>query len=166
MIECCRVCNEYKKNSAEPLTPTPFSDRPWQIIGLDFFKLKTVDFLIVVDYYSRYIELGAINKNKTSSEVFRVPKSLFARHGIPEALRSDNGPPFDSADYLVFAREWGCKVFLSSPAFPRSNGEMERAVQTAKNILKKSSEPEKALLAYRSTPLHSGYSPSQLLKAQ
>ena len=33
----------------------------------------------------------------------------------------------------------------------------------AKNILKKSSEPEKALLAYRSTPLQSGYSPSQLL---
>jgi len=29
--------------------------------------------------------------------------------------------------------------------------------------LKKSNEPEKALLAYRSTPLQSGYSPSQLL---
>ena len=163
MIECCRVCNEHKKNSAEPLIPTPFPDRPWQIIGLDFFKFKTVDFLIVVDYYSRYIELGAMNKNKTASEVLRVLKSLFARHGIPETLRSDNGPPFDSAEYLAFAREWGCKVVTSSPAFPRSNGEVERAVQTAKNILKKSSEPEKALLAYRSTPLQSGYSPSQLL---
>ena len=51
----------------------------------------------------------------------------------------------------------------SSPVFPRSNGEVERAVQTAKNMLKKSNEPEKALLAYRSTPLQSGYSRSQLL---
>ena len=84
-------------------------------------------------------------------------------NGIPETLRSDNGPPFDSADYLAFARKWGCKVVSSSPAFPRSNGEVEHAVQMAKNILKKSSEPEKALLAYRSTPLQSGYSPSQLL---
>ena len=81
-VECCRVCNEHKKNSKEPLIPTPFPDRPWQIIGLDFFKFKTVDYLIVVDYYSRYIELGAMNRNKTASEVLRVLKSLFARHGI------------------------------------------------------------------------------------
>ena len=163
MIECCRICNEHKKNGTEPLIPTPFPDRPWQIIGLDFFKFKTVDYLIVVDYYSRYIELGAMNRNKTASEVLRVLKSLFARHGIPETLRSDNGPPFDSAAYLAFAREWGCKVVTSSPVFPTSNGEVERAVQIVKNILKKSNEPEKALLAYRSTPLLSGYSPSQLL---
>ena len=104
-----------------------------------------------------------MNRNKTASEVLRVLKSLFARHGIPETLRLDNGPPFDSTDCSAFAREWGCKVVTNSPVFPRSNGEVERAVQTAKNILKKSNEPEKALLAYRSTPLQSGYSPSQLL---
>ena len=163
LIECCRICNEQKKISTEPLIPTPFPDRPWQIIGLDFFKLKTVDYLIVVDYYSRYIELGAMNRNKTASEVLHILKSLFARHEIPETLRSDIGPPFNSADYLAFAREWGCKVVTSSPVFPRSNGEVEHAVQTTTNILKKSNEPEKALLAYRSTPLQSGYSPSQLL---
>ena len=123
MTECCRVCNKNKKNSVEPLIPTPFPDRPWQIIGLDFFKFKTVDFLIVFDYYSRYIELGAMNKNKTASEVLRVLKTLFARYGIPETLRSDNGPPFDSADYLAFAMEWECKVVTSGPAFPKSNGE-------------------------------------------
>ena len=105
MMKCCRVCNEHKKNSREPLIPTPFPDRPWQTIGLDFFKLKSVDYLIVVDYYSRFIELGAMNKNKTISEVSRVLKSLFARHGIPETLRSDNGPPFDSAEYLALARD-------------------------------------------------------------
>jgi len=78
-----------------------------------------------------------MNRNKTASEVLRVLKSLFARHGIPETLRSDNGPPFDSADCSAFAREWGCKVVTNSPVFPRSNGEVERAVQTAKNIFEK-----------------------------
>ena len=152
-----------RKNSIDPLIPTPFPDRPWQTIGLDFFKLKSVDYLIVFHYYSRFIELGAMNKNKTISEASRVLKSVFTKHGIPETLRSDNGPPFDSAKYLVFAREWGCNIITSSPMFPRSNGEVERAVQTAKSILRKSDEPEKALLAYRSTPLRCGYSPSQLL---
>lgn len=136
MIECCRICNEDKKNNIESLIPAPFPDRPWQTIGLDFFKFKSVDYLLVVDYYSRFIELAAMNKNKTISEVLRVLKSLFARHGIPETLRSDNGPPFCSADYLAFAREWGCNIITSSPAFPRSNGEVERAVQMAKNILR------------------------------
>ena len=79
MIECCGVCNEHKKDSAEPLIPTPFPDRPWQIIGLDFVKFKTVDFFIVVDYYSRYVELGAMNKNKKASEVLRVLKSLVCK---------------------------------------------------------------------------------------
>ena len=107
MIERYRLCNEHKKNSTEPLISTPVPDCPWQIIGLDFFKFKTVDYLIVVDYYSRYIELGAMNRNKTASEVLRVLKSLFARHGIPETLHTDNGPPFDSADYLSICKRMG-----------------------------------------------------------
>jgi hypothetical protein len=40
---------------------------------------------------------------------------------------------------------------------------VERAVKTVKNILKKEQDPTKALLAYRSTPLASGYSPAELL---
>lgn len=51
----------------------------------------------------------------------------------------------------------------SIPVYPRSNGQAERAVQTAKNLLKKADDPYKALLAYRSTPLEIGKSPAELL---
>ena len=37
-----------------------------------------------------------MTKNKKGSEVVRALKSIFARHEIPEKIRSDNGPPFDS----------------------------------------------------------------------
>ena len=73
------------------------------------------------------------------------------------------GPPFDSGEYAKFANDWGFSISTSSPKFPRSNGEAERAVQTAKSILKKEKDQAKALLAYRSTPLACGYSPAQLL---
>ena len=45
----------------------------------------------------------------------------------------------------------------------QSNGEAERAVQTIKQFLRKSDDPHMALMIYRSTPLHNGYSPSELL---
>lgn len=50
----------------------------------------------------------------------------------------------------------------SSPKYPQGNAEAECAVQTVKGLLKKS-ESYLALLAYKSTPLHNGYSPAQLL---
>ena len=54
----------------------------------------------------------------------------------------------------------------SSPHYPQSNGEAERAVQTVKNLLKKEDDPYLALLSYRSTPLKCRYTPSELLMAR
>lgn len=88
---------------------------------------------------------------------------MFARHGIPETLISDNGPQFSGQAFAFFAALYGFKHVTSSPAFPQSNGEAERAVQRVKTLLKKAEDPYLALLAYRATPLQSGYSPAQLL---
>ena len=90
MVENCRVCLQHKVNHAEPLNPTPFPERPWQELGADFFQCRSCDYLIVVDYYSRYIEVAAMTKNKKGSEVVRALKSIFAGQGIPEKIRSDN----------------------------------------------------------------------------
>lgn len=90
-------------------------------------------------------------------------KSIFARHGIPEALRSDNGPQYSADVFSQFADEYGFMHNPSSPKYPQSNGEAERAVQTIKTLLTKNNDPYLALLAYRSTPLENGYSPAELL---
>jgi transposase InsO family protein len=150
-------------NKPEPLLPSSFPERPWQTLAADFFKCENVDYLLVVDYFSRYVEVCAMQKNKTATEVCRVMKSIFSRYGIPEKVKLDNGPPFNSGEYLQFANEWGFEVAHSSPKYPKSNGEVERAVQTVKRLLKKVKDKEKALLAYRSTPLSCGYSPAELL---
>ena len=73
------------------------------------------------------------------------------------------GPPFDCAEFTHFAKQWDIELAPSSPRYPQSNGEVERAVQTVKNILKKEKETERALLAYRTTPLRNGFSPAELL---
>ena len=163
MVENCQVCLKHNVNRPEQLSPTPFLECAWQELGMDFFQYQSLDYLTVIDYYSRFIEIAAMTKNKRGSEVVRCLNSIFSHHGIPENVRFDNGPPFDSAEYAKFANDWGFMIATSSQKFPKSNGEAEPAVQTAKSILKKGQDQAKALLAYRSTPLACGYSPAQLL---
>ena len=99
----------------------------------------------------------------TSSETICALKAMFATHGIPEMVCSNNSPQYDSAEFANFAKDWEFKHVTSSPLYAQSNGEVERAVQTVKNLLQKKSDPAKVLLAYRSTPLQGGKSPSELL---
>ncbi len=162
-VEQCKTCCKHRQQHAEPLIPTPLPERPWKLIGTDLFELKKTTYLLIVDYYSRYVEVIALRKDTSSSAVIQALKTIYARHGIPDEVRSDNGPQYHSKEFAQFAKEWGFKHTTSSPRYPQSNGEVERAVRTVKDILKKENDPTKALLAYRSTPLASGYSPAELL---
>ena len=90
--------------------------------------------------------------------------SWFVRHGIPDEVVSDNdGPQFQASEFAKFADDYGFKHESSSPKYPQSNGEAEKAVKTVKSSLRKSTDPYLALTAYSSTPLKNGYSPSELL---
>jgi len=113
---------------------------------------------VVVDYFSRYIEVANLPKLITATTVERL-KVIFARFGIPETLMTDNGPQFSSCE---FAQDYDFEHVTSSPRYPQSNGEAERAVRTVKQELK-NQDPQRALLAYRSTPLAHWISPAELL---
>ena len=106
LVQQCRTCALHRDNKPEPLIATPLPDRPWQVVATDLFQMKGMDYLIIIDCYSRYVEDAAMTKTTKASEVIRVLKSIFARHGIPEQLRSDNGPQYDSAEFSHFAKQY------------------------------------------------------------
>ena len=118
-MQQCRVCALQRDNKPEPLITTPLPDRPSQIVATDLLELKGVDYFIVIDYFSRYVEVAAMQETTKSGQVISAPKSIFARHGIPEQVRSDNGPQFDSAEFAYFVKEWGFKHGTSSLPFPK-----------------------------------------------
>lgn len=68
-------------------------------------------------------------------------KKIFARYGIPQEEVSDNGSRYTNTrsihQFKEFAREWGFQHTTSSPEYLQCNGAAERAVKTAKRILKK-----------------------------
>lgn len=158
----CRECIKERVNPKEPLMPTILPDRPWQKLGADLFSLKEKTYLLVVDYFSRYVEIAQLSPTRSMDVIVHL-KSMFARHGIPETLVSDNGPQFSAHEMKAFATDYCFEHITSSPKYPQSNDEAERAVQTVKLLLKKTRDPYRALLAYRATPLSNGYSPAELL---
>ncbi|UYV81558.1 K02A2.6-like, partial [Cordylochernes scorpioides] len=162
-VRKCSVCIQEAVSKHEPLIPTNFPTRPWQKIGMDLFKFENKWYLVVIDYYSRFPEMIQLDR-LTASVVVRSCKSIFARHGVPETVVSDNGTQFGAArEFANFARQYGFQHVTSSPRFPQSNGMAEAGVKIAKLILKKNQDPSLGLLEYRSTPLENGYSPAELL---
>ena len=164
-LDNCKVCRQHATNRAEPLIPTELQKFPWQKVATDMLEYQKQSYLVVVDYFSRYVELAKLTTT-TSQDIIRHLKSIFARHGIPETVVSDNGPQYASKAFDDFASVYGFTHVTSSPRYAQANGMAERAVQTVESLLKKSQDPYLALLSYRSTPLEHGYSPSELLMAR
>ena len=108
--------------------------------------------------------------SKTAQATIVKLKMVFARHGIPEIVMADN-MPFNSRDFRAFSRSWQFQVVTSSPAYPRSNGLVERNVQTMNRLLKKAHDEgrdmEMVLLEFRNTPITGmDESPAQLLMSR
>ena len=92
--ECCKACIQ----SPEPLCPSPLPDLPFQKVASDMFELNGRTYLLLVDYYSRYVEIAKLS-GTTATEIINHMKGIFARHGIPEVLISDNGSQYASSTF-------------------------------------------------------------------
>ena len=163
LVKECTVCNKYSRaNQKEPLQQHPVPSRPWEKIGADYFTMGTQDYLLVVDYFSKYPEVIPVTSKSADSTV-QIMKTIFARHGIPTSIIADN-IPFNSKAFKQFASEWHFSVVTSSPLFPQSNGFAECNVQAIKSLLKKAKEAGTDLLEFRNTPVSGlSYSPAQWL---
>ena len=167
VVAKCATCLKFRPAQVkEPLIPHEIPEIPFQKVAMDIMTYQGHDYLVLVDYYSKYPELARLSYGKSASVIITHLNSIFARHGIPEVIVADN-MPFNSLQFRQFASEWGIQVNTSSPRYPQSNGQAERFVGIIKCMLKKAEEdgrdPYVALLEYRTTPV-SGlpYSPAQM----
>lgn len=156
-VKNCETCLKFQKsNSKEELKQSeiPLESRP--MVGTDLFYFQSKAYLIVVDYFSKYVEFRLL-RDESSESTIELLKSYFARFGVPKIIRSDNGPQFNSRKFKDFSKQWNFTHVTSSPKYPHSNGFVERQIQTVKRILKKADfagkDPLLALLEFRNTPI-------------
>ena len=135
LVLSCATCLEHQNyQQKEELIQHDVPSSPWMKVGLDLFTLKNEKYMLIVDYYSKHIEICLLS-DTSSPTIIKYMKSIFARHGSPKTVISDN--PFDTAEFKKFQREWDFKLTTSSPYHPKSNGLAERNIQTLKRVLRK-----------------------------
>ena len=149
--------------------PWEWPTKPWARLHIDHagpFHGKL--FLIIVDAHSKWIDVQIVNSTSAESTISKL-RPIFATHGLPEQVVSDNGSGFASMEFKKFLSDNGIQQIFTAPYHPSSNGLAEKAVQTFKNAVNKLEGPmdvriTQFLFKYRITPQSTtGLSPAQLL---
>ena len=174
LLDGCLACQANGPNTKPaPLQMSPLPPTPWHTVHIDFCgPFPTGEYLLVViDAYSWFPEVDIIHSTSAKGTISKLDR-IFATHGVPVIIRSDNGPPFTSSEFELYMSELGIKHQRITPLWPQANSEAEnfmkpltktiRAARTEQKDWKK--ELYTFLLNYRATP-HSttGYPPSELL---
>ncbi|RVE44459.1 hypothetical protein evm_010863 [Chilo suppressalis] len=82
-IKNCNSCIKYSpENQKEPLIQHKVPIKAWQKLGVDIFHLYSNDYLLIVDYFSKYIEVINL-QSLTAEEVIKGLKQCFSKFGIP-----------------------------------------------------------------------------------
>lgn len=167
IISKCHICQvNQSQNIKEPMVQSKLPNLPFTKVTCDILEYSQKYYLVLIDYYSKWIELINL-KNKNSTSIIDAWLEIFSRFGFPKTLLADNNP-FDSYECKNFARENNFQIITSSPNYPKGHSLAEKAVHICKNILKKCDTSKKiynSLLEYRNTKTKDlQYSPSQLLQ--
>lgn len=177
-VKNCLACQATSRSAAErpePLKMTKLPQSAWKEISVDFFgplSIPSAEYLLVLtDEYSRFPEVEIVTSTSAKATIPRMD-SVFSRQGVPETVKSDNGPPFTSEEFSKFADYLGFKHRKITPLYPQANGEAERFMQSLGKVVRCAyvegrnwrQELQKFLRQYRATP-HSttGLSPFEAL---
>ena len=157
-------CDECRATSALPVAsyhPWQYPSTPWERIHMDFGEWRGAHFLVIVDAYSKWPEVRRMRSTSTE-RLIDVLREIFAAHGLPRVIVSDNGPQFTSEKFTQYLISNNIIHRKSAPYHPATNGLAENMVKNVKIWLErqgKESNLEFSLLeflrTYRNIP-HTG----------
>ncbi|XP_022808367.1 uncharacterized protein K02A2.6-like [Stylophora pistillata] len=173
----CKTCHGCQLISSpanpEPIKSNPLPSGPWQDLTIDLLgPLPSGESVLgIIDYFSRYYEVEAM-RSTTLEKVIECLEKIFTTRGLPQLLRSDNGPQFRSEIFEWYLEDNGMEHGKTTLLWPQANGEAERQNKSLHKRMKIAQAEEKEwknevrkyLVTYRSTPhTTTGVSPAELL---
>ena len=95
--------------------------------------------MVMTDMYSKMCFVQKLSSvGATPTAIISKMKEIFAEHGVPDILRSDNGPQYSSTAFTEFGEELEFHHTTSSPHYPASNEFAESMVKIIKTAFTKS----------------------------
>ena len=87
-----------------------------------FCPLPTGEYLVLIqDLYSRFPEVAITLSTSAAAAVIPAIDKILASYGTSEVMGSDNGPPYNSTEFMKFARKLGFKHRKITPLAPWAN---------------------------------------------
>lgn len=126
---------------AQPFAEISAANQTWCADFKGWFRTADgarCDPLTITDAHSRYLLCCQIVPKTDTPHVEALFDAAFHTYGLPEAIRTDNGPPFASTapgGLSRLALRWiklGIRVERTKPASPQENGRHERMHLTLK----------------------------------
>ena len=77
--------------------------------------------IAIVDYFTKWVEAEP-TENITSYDVIKFLINVFARHGVPQVITTDNGVQFTSDMTKIFLDLYDVYVKFVATYLPESNG--------------------------------------------
>lgn len=89
----------------------------------------------VVDDFNRQALHIEVDTSITSMRLVRIFERLQAEHGLPQVLRTDNGPEFLGESFTSWAKNAGMAIQYIQPGKPNQNAYIERFNRTYREEL-------------------------------
>ena len=133
-VRSCVECQEHQKSPANvPMHPWEWPDRPWARLHIDYAGPIKGKMVLVVSH-SKWMEALVVNSATSNATVEKL-QTVFATHGLPEVIVSDNGTAFTSDEFALFVQRNGIRHLISAPYHPASNG-LAESYFTNEHLLK------------------------------
>ena len=173
-IAKCIPCQAtHVEHSSEELHMSELPAAPWTELSADFKEIgQNKGYLLVfIDDFSRFPVVEPVTSTSAKAVIPKLDK-IFSTFGIPQVLRTDNGPPFNSEEFANFAQYMGFTHRKIMPRWPQANGIAERLMRSLKKVYQTAHAEHKSsqqalnqfLRNYRATAHPTtGKSPSSLL---
>ena len=101
LVKSCPKCSEYRRIPREPLCTTPLPERPWWTVASDVCEFNSEQYLVLVDYFSRYIVARKL-VNCESPTIIRELEDVFCMIGIPHSIVTDNAAYYKGEVFQKF----------------------------------------------------------------